>query len=181
MWVQLRSYTGYFAKNMVLAMLFGDKFWLPKFPDLRRQFNDSVMVRLVCSFSIRWSFVTFASCASPEGERPLEHWQHGFFPSVRLTETFSRICSRKCHRPDTGVSMFRIWMNYCFKSLTISLNRAHKSICDAAASTCCRACRPRAHRGLADANAIVSLWTNGWHNRCVNTTSIQPVGCVWLA
>lgn len=34
--------------------------------------------------------------------------------------------------------------------------------------------------GLAGANAIVSLWTDWRHNRCVNMTGIQPIHYVWL-
>lgn len=96
MWVQLRSYSGYFAKNMVLALLFGDKFSLPNFPDLRRQFNDGVIVR--CLKKTKQKELNQVCMIWVVGQKERRPQSIGYMDSFHPWD--SRRCSRKCHRPD---------------------------------------------------------------------------------
>lgn len=173
MWVQSRSYSGYFAKNTVIALLFGDKFGCQIF----QTSGDSSPV--VYFFFICSSFFFFNIGVLDQKERDLQCIGNvdSFLPwPCRM---FQKMSPQHPSTPEVRCSTFG-W-TVPFKGLRFLLTEHNKSVSDAAESTCCRARRPRAHGGLPDANAIVSLWTDGWHNRCVNMTSIQPVLCVWLA
>lgn len=150
--------------------------WLPNVPDFRRQFTNSFFTLTTFFNLFIFFFLTLESSTRRGTSSALATWILSFRDPAE--------CSRKCHRSirrHRRPNVPHLGEPFLFKGLRFIFYGAHKSVSDAAESTCCRARRPRAHGGLADANAIVSLWTDGWHNRCVNMTSIQPVLCVWLA